>query len=245
MGSRAEHGGMPVGEYAVGCVCREVLAQPGHLCGQIPRQGAVQRDDVPVSQLEAVIAPLVRSSGGTEILEVGTAASGQVVVIAWRRASASLVAPPGWLVAALELVVGPPRVGVIAKREDGACDAIEQAGRRAGASEQIAIGNVARSDEDELVRIRRPLGSSDGECRGSEQHRPKQYRFGFDTRSVSRCSTSSLTRLTSLYSWATTCTGPNVLRTSRRKLEDPYKPRLDAGVKFRAALTNHDSRTPS
>src|SRR6187549_3364454 len=129
---------MPVGEYAVGCVCREVLAQPFHLCGESARQRAIQRDDVPVSQLEAVVAPLLRSSGGTEILEIGTAAVGQVVVIAWRRASASLVAPPGWLVAAAELAGGSPRIRVIAKREDGACNAIEQAGRRACATEQIA-----------------------------------------------------------------------------------------------------------
>ena len=132
-------------------MCSEVLAQPFHLCGQTSRRRAVQRDDVPLSQLEAVIAPLVQSSGGTEILEVGTAAVGQVVVVAWRRASASLVAPPGWLVAAAELADGPLRVRVIAQREDGACDNIEQAGSRACAAEQIAVGNVARSDEDELV----------------------------------------------------------------------------------------------
>src|SRR5688572_27154919 len=140
---------MPVGEHAVGRVCSEIFPQPFHLRGQTLRQRAIQRDDVPLSQLEAVIAPSVRSSGGTEILEVGTAAVGQVVVVAWRRASAGLVAPPGWLVAAAELEDGPLRVRVIAKREDGACDAIEQAGSRVCATEQIAVGNVARSDEDE------------------------------------------------------------------------------------------------
>ena len=102
-------------------------------------------------------------------------------MIAWRRASASLVAPPGWLVAAAELAGGSPRVRVIAKREDGACYAIEQAGGRACATEQIAVGNVARSDEDELVRTRRRLVLPEGESRSSDQHRRQHYRFGFDT----------------------------------------------------------------
>ena len=85
---------MPVGEYAVRCVCGKVLAQPFPLCGESARQRAIERDDVPVFQLEAVVAPLVQSSGGTEILEVGTAAVGQVVVIAWRRAGAEPCGAP-------------------------------------------------------------------------------------------------------------------------------------------------------
>ena len=49
------------------------------------------------------------------------------------------------------------QVGVIAEREDGAWDAIEQVSRRLCATEQIAIGNVARADEDDFVRTGRRL----------------------------------------------------------------------------------------
>src|SRR4029453_4459064 len=126
VGTRAVNGDMPVSENAVARVGGKVLAQPFHLGGQTSGQRAIQRDDVPVSEIEAVIAPLIRSSGLTEILEVGTAAAGQEVVVAWRRASARLMTTPGWLVAAAEFAVGPLCVRVIAEREDGACDSVEQ-----------------------------------------------------------------------------------------------------------------------
>ena len=41
---------------------------------------------------------------------------------------------------------------------------------------------------------------------------------------------------------ATTCTARSGRRTSRRSSSVPYKPLLDAGVKFYASLGNHDSR---
>ena len=106
---------------------------------------------MPGSQIKAVIAPLIRSSGRAEILEVGTTAAGPVVVVAWRGPSASLVTPPGWLVAAAKILGGPLLVRVIAEGEDGAGNLIEQSGRGLRATEQIAAGNVARADEDDLI----------------------------------------------------------------------------------------------
>ena len=55
-----------------------------------------------------------------------------------------------------------------------------------------------------------------------------------------RCTSASST--TSSCSSATTSTGRSGRRISRRSSKIPYKPLLDAGVKFYASLGNHDAR---
>ncbi len=53
---------------------------------------------------------------------------------------------------------------------------------------------------------------------------------------------ASSSRSTSRSCSATTCTAASGRRTSSHKFERPYKPLLDAGVKFYAALGNHDEQ---
>jgi hypothetical protein len=65
---------------------------------------------------------------------------------------------------------------VITEREDGACDAIEQGGRRLRATEQIAVGNIARADKDELIRTRRRRVLPGSEFRPSDQQHRQQRR---------------------------------------------------------------------
>ena len=76
--------------------------------------------------------------------------------------------------------------------------------------------------------------------------RPRRLRHGQtadSTRSPSRWWTStSSSRSRWPSSSATTSTDPNGRRTSRRSSKSPYKPLLDAGVKFYASLGNHDAR---
>jgi hypothetical protein len=65
---------------------------------------------------------------------------------------------------------------MITEREDGAFDAVEQGGCRLRATEQLAVGNVARADKDELIRSRRRLVLPGGESRCSEQQYRQQRR---------------------------------------------------------------------
>src|SRR4029450_3569106 len=58
---------------------------------------AVQRNDVPAGDIEAVVAAALRSRGIAEVVVVASGAGGDVVVIARTRADARLVPAPGGL----------------------------------------------------------------------------------------------------------------------------------------------------
>ena len=108
----------------------EVLSQPLHLRRSLRRQYvAVQRDDVPVADLEAVIAEAALAGVLTEVAVVGAGAGGFVLVIAGCGAGPVPVASPGRLVALGELRRCALKVGVVPRGEDGALGGVEQSSR--------------------------------------------------------------------------------------------------------------------
>src|SRR5262245_21142144 len=87
---------MPVGERALRAARREVAPQPLPLRRRIgSRQVAVQRDDVPRAQLEAVVTETSNARLRSEVFEVGRPCGIAVVLMIarhWPR-SAFLAAP--------------------------------------------------------------------------------------------------------------------------------------------------------
>src|SRR5206468_4647698 len=145
--ARREQRVVPVGEGARGAVGGEVGAQPvflGRPCAHL--DVAVERDDVPAGEVVAVVAQPRVAREPAEVVVVGSALIGVVVVVARCGPGASLVPAPGGIVAARELLGGAGRVGVVPGGEHGARDVVEQGGGgRVGGF--AAVGDVARADE--------------------------------------------------------------------------------------------------
>src|SRR5256885_16235204 len=98
---------MPVGEGAQARVCREVAPEPLLLRrAGIHGDVAVQDDDVPGAQLEAVIALRGVARRRAEIAVIARRAARVVIVVAGRRLGAGLVAAPGCR-ASLAVARGP------------------------------------------------------------------------------------------------------------------------------------------
>ena len=120
---------MPVGQRASLGVGGEVGLQPLPLRG-IELGGnrggtGVQHDDVPGTELVAVVA-LRRIAGHfSEIVEIRLRSSGIVLVVAEGREGAGAMAAPARLVTPGEVVGASGRIGVIAERHHGARNAVE------------------------------------------------------------------------------------------------------------------------
>jgi hypothetical protein len=138
--ARAEGRVVGVGQDAACFAGREVAAQPGLLLSHgFALKVAVERDQVPGAEVEAVVA-LVRLAGPpAPIGVVGRGFGAAVFVVAGHGPTARLVPAPGEVVAALELGLGATPVGQVAEDEDSAGQAVEQCGGRGRAG----LGAVA------------------------------------------------------------------------------------------------------
>src|SRR5207248_1271427 len=100
MGARTEPWVMPEGEGTCGGVRGQIRSQPRGL-GAVPRAttedlGAVrvQRDDVPGTDVEAVVPLVGTARGGPEVGVVAGSVALHVLVVARRRVADGLEAPP-------------------------------------------------------------------------------------------------------------------------------------------------------
>src|SRR5947207_12256596 len=137
---------MPVGDRAARRARGEIGAEPLLLCRPCGgRDAAVQRHDVPVAQVVAVVALAGGPSRRAEIVEVRLGAALLVLDLAGRGAGARLMAAPGRVVALVEPIPGAVVVREVAGSEDGARDPVEQRGGR-GVVAVPARRDVARAD---------------------------------------------------------------------------------------------------
>src|SRR6185503_15396914 len=152
-------------------VRREVVPEPLLLGG--PGAAAADRGAVAVQHVDpprpggvGVVALRGIARRGPEVAVVARGARGVVVVVARDRARPRLDpwATPARVVAVRELRGGAVVVDVVAGREDGAADEIEDAGRGLVAA-GAAGRDVAGADEDE----RRPGGDRRRGCGARRQ----------------------------------------------------------------------------
>src|SRR5215210_2407065 len=99
----------------------EVPFEPPHLGGagaaadlSLPAV-AVEGDEVPAPQVVGVVALIGVSGGFPEVVEVRLGSFGVVLVVAWGGPRAVLEAAPGGVVALVEVLRRPVRVGVVAQ----------------------------------------------------------------------------------------------------------------------------------
>src|SRR3989304_863831 len=119
---------VPVGEDVAQLVGRQVSPQPRLLGGAGAAAAdlgalAVEGDEVPGPQVEAVVALAGITGGGAEVADVAGRAGGVVVVVAGRRTRTILAGAPGRVVAVGELPGRAVGVNVVAQGEDGAGEA--------------------------------------------------------------------------------------------------------------------------
>src|SRR5688572_8817246 len=99
---------MPVGQRAAPGARREVGPQPLLLSGAGGHaDAAVQRNDVPIAEVVAVVSPAGRTRVGAEVGIVWGGARRVVLVVPRRRTRARLVPAPGRLIAVREVGSGP------------------------------------------------------------------------------------------------------------------------------------------
>src|ERR671915_1224129 len=107
---------MPVGQNAGLRRRREVSVQPRHLRGAGARADvAVERDDVPFTNVIAVVAFVGVASGRTEVAEVSRRSGRHVLFVARYRPRASLVSPPAWVIARVEVAAATIGIHVISE----------------------------------------------------------------------------------------------------------------------------------
>src|SRR5215472_2235010 len=139
---------MPKSQNAVGGILAKVIAEPlllgrAFLAPSHLSTLAVQRDDMPGTKIETVIAVTRRPGRTPEILEIASGARCVVLVVSRRRTGASFVTAPG-LVITLEVFITAVGVGEIADRQNSAWNPVQQLGRCLGAG-KVAIHDVAGS----------------------------------------------------------------------------------------------------
>ena len=147
-GARAEASVVPVRQRATRGVRGEVGAEPALL----ERAGAhvqvrVQRDNVPVAQVVAVVACARLAGRDAEVGEVAASPPHVVVVVSRNRVGALPVASPRRLIARHVVVVRAIGVRVVPQREHAAGNTVEQPRGRRG----VGVGagrNVSGTDED-------------------------------------------------------------------------------------------------
>src|SRR6266851_5507312 len=143
---------VPVGEGAGGGMRGEIGAQPFFLrrtgfAATVVLAPAVQHDDVPCSEVVAVVAGLWVAGSGAEIIEVRRGAGGTKFMVAGSRTRAGFRAAPR-LVVAGEIFLAAAGVGKIADGHDSAGDFVEELCRGFRTREILAIRDIARADED-------------------------------------------------------------------------------------------------
>ena len=118
---------MPVRDRALLGAVREIGLEP-HLLGRahVHRDVRVQGDDVPVTDVVAVVAFARCAGGRAEVVEVPGGAGGEVVVVAGDRLGARLEPAPGRIVAVLVVAARAVRIGVVARREHRAGNGVHQ-----------------------------------------------------------------------------------------------------------------------
>ena len=139
---------VPVGERALLAVQRQVGAQPLHLCSRrCDVELAVERDDVPVAQVVAVVALGWIARDSAEVTEVAWRGTVRVLVVTGYGPGTRLVTPPRGVVPLGVVGAGAHRVGVVTEGEHRAGDAVEQVGGE-GIALGAAVGDIAGADED-------------------------------------------------------------------------------------------------
>ena len=169
---------VPDGERALLRIGSQIALQPLllHRAGRDRHElvVVVQHDDVPISQLVAVVALVARADQISVVVERRSRVAGVVLVIPQRRAGAGLVPPPRGVVAVGVISRGTVGIGVVPGREDGTRNRVEDL-----RGQLVAIGvarrDVAGADEHdrrselldrhgERVRARGPGGVGDGDA---------------------------------------------------------------------------------
>src|SRR5437870_5803731 len=168
----AESGVVPVGERALGAVsCQVGLEPPALRAREIATSDRptvrVQRDEMPRTDVIAVVAAVVGTSPGAEVPEVPLCASGVVLVVAGRRVELGPETTPGRCERPLEVAERAVLVLVVAQEEDPGQLGVHEQIRRgllvarsliADAAVVVVVsgaaGDVTRSRDD-----RRALGA--------------------------------------------------------------------------------------
>src|SRR6267154_2159623 len=147
-----EQGLVPIGERTRGRMRGEIGAQPLFLRGAGVAAAnvlafAIQNDDVPGSELVAVVTGLGVTCSGTKIIEVRGGTGGMKFVIARSRPRAGFYAAPS-LVVTLEIFLAAIRIGEVAGDHNSAGDLLEQFCGGFCAGKILAISDVAIADEN-------------------------------------------------------------------------------------------------
>ncbi len=133
VGSRREQRLVPDGGRAAGVLCH-LAAQPLRLHAHRPAaELAVDRVDAPAADRVGVVAEPARTGAVAEVVVVAGRAGVLVVVVAGCGARPSFVASPARIVTISKLCRAAAWIGVVAGREHGAGNVIEQARRSLGA----------------------------------------------------------------------------------------------------------------
>src|SRR5258708_9475921 len=143
---------MPISKCTGGGVRGEIGAQPfllrrtGFAAADVLAL-AVQHDDVPRSEVVAVVAGLWVAGSGAKIIEVRRGAGGTKFMVAGRRTRAGFRAAPRFVVAG-EIFLAAAGVGKIADGHDSAGDFVEELCRGLRTGKILAIRDIACADED-------------------------------------------------------------------------------------------------
>src|SRR5262249_35929828 len=130
---------------------------------------AVERDDVPVAEVVAVIAAARGAGVLAEVPEVAARTGRVVIVVPGRRPRAGPVTPPGGSIVVRVVGVGAVRIGVVPGGDHRAANPVEQFRRELRAG--TAAGDVARADEH-FAPARRGL-----RCRRRRRRDPRRGYF--------------------------------------------------------------------
>ena len=143
-----EPGLVPIGERAAPAVEREVAAQPLHL-GRAWRdvELAVDGDDVPIAEVVAVITFGGIARGRAEVAEIPGGRAIAVFMVAGHRPGPRFVPSPRRVVVVRVFGGGTHLVGVVAQREHGARDAVQQI-RGERVSVLRAVGDITGTHQD-------------------------------------------------------------------------------------------------
>src|SRR5882724_7968769 len=153
---RIEPGVMPHRENAFPRRPREIGLEPqllsGAYRGRHERVVAVQHHDVPRPDVDAVVAEAARPGRGAKVVPRAVRVAQAVIVVADGRVGAEQLPPPGGCVTVRQIGARPAWVRVVATRDDGSGDGVQNA-RRLDAAGVIAVGDV--SAEQHHLRARR------------------------------------------------------------------------------------------
>src|SRR5439155_1008491 len=124
-------------------------------------------DDVPSAEVVAVVALRRIAGGGAEVAEVPRGAGRLVIALARSGLRAGLVPAPARVVALLVLGKRAAVIGVVAGREDGPWDPVEQVGGGVVVAGLVATRDVARAHQRRRAGGRGGARRRLGQCLGS------------------------------------------------------------------------------